>query len=168
MAFLMLVNNNERLPKLLNLFVYKDFTHIVIEYFKFKPFIVLFWRYFVDFFQYFSSNWSQALHLWVITWAQRAERSRNIPSRYQTWQLPLQPRKKKRTYHRFRVGRNRPHIQVKTIEESPENGSRERPKTLIITKQAKNLPSSVRLPKNNRPQQNRHRDLHAPRVHPPP
>lgn len=40
MAFLMLVKDHERLPKLLNLFVYQDFTHIVIEYFKFKPFIV--------------------------------------------------------------------------------------------------------------------------------
>ena len=40
MAFLMLVKDHPRLPKLLNLFVYKDFTHIVIEYFKFKPFIV--------------------------------------------------------------------------------------------------------------------------------
>ncbi len=41
MAFLMLVKDNTRLPKLLNLFEYQDITHIVIEYFKYKPFIVL-------------------------------------------------------------------------------------------------------------------------------
>lgn len=40
MAFLMLVKDHPRLPNLLNLFVYHDITHIVIEYFKFKPFIV--------------------------------------------------------------------------------------------------------------------------------
>lgn len=36
----MLVKGHSRLPSLLNLFVYHDITHIVIEYFKFKPFIV--------------------------------------------------------------------------------------------------------------------------------
>lgn len=40
MAFLMLVKNHTRLPNLINLFVYHDIAHIVIEYFKFKPFIV--------------------------------------------------------------------------------------------------------------------------------
>lgn len=41
MAFLLLVKNKPNLPKLVNLFVYHDITHIVIEYFKFKPFIVI-------------------------------------------------------------------------------------------------------------------------------
>jgi hypothetical protein len=41
MAFLLLVKNRENLPKLVNLFVHHDITHIVLEYFKFKPFIVL-------------------------------------------------------------------------------------------------------------------------------
>jgi cell division control protein 7 len=40
MAFLKLVKNKSNLPKLLNLFVHNDITHIVIEYFKFQPFIV--------------------------------------------------------------------------------------------------------------------------------
>lgn len=40
MAFLLLVKNRENLPKLVNLFVHHDITHIVLEYFKFKPFIV--------------------------------------------------------------------------------------------------------------------------------
>lgn len=42
MAFLLLVKNKPNLPKLVNLFVYHEVTHIVIEYFKFKPFIVTF------------------------------------------------------------------------------------------------------------------------------
>ena len=40
MAFLKLVNDKNNLPKLIDLFVYNDITHIVIEYFKSKPFIV--------------------------------------------------------------------------------------------------------------------------------
>jgi len=42
MAFLLLVKNRDNLPKLVNLFVHHDITHIVLEYFKFKPFIVAF------------------------------------------------------------------------------------------------------------------------------
>eukprot|EP00919_Chromeraceae_sp_WS-2016_P027952 GHVR01066213.1.p1 GENE.GHVR01066213.1~~GHVR01066213.1.p1 ORF type:complete len:186 (+),score=1.19 GHVR01066213.1:49-606(+) len=42
MAFLLLVKNRPNLPKLVNLFVHHDITHIVLEYFKFKPFITFF------------------------------------------------------------------------------------------------------------------------------
>ena len=41
MAYLELVKGKSNLPKLVNLFVNEEITHIVIEYFKFKPFIVL-------------------------------------------------------------------------------------------------------------------------------
>ena len=41
MAFLMIVKQKPRLPNLVNLFVYHDITHIVLDYFKYKPFIVL-------------------------------------------------------------------------------------------------------------------------------
>lgn len=41
MAFLMIVKQKSRLPRLVNLFVYHDITHIVLEYFKYKPFIVI-------------------------------------------------------------------------------------------------------------------------------
>ncbi len=41
MAFLLLVKNRQNLPKLVNIFVYQDIAHIVLEYFKYKPFIVL-------------------------------------------------------------------------------------------------------------------------------
>ena len=41
MAYLEIVKGKSNLPKLVNLFVHEEITHIVIEYFKFKPFIVL-------------------------------------------------------------------------------------------------------------------------------
>ena len=40
MAFLILAKNSKNLPILENLFVYNDITHIIFNYFKFKPFIV--------------------------------------------------------------------------------------------------------------------------------
>ena len=42
MAYLEIVKGRSNLPKLINLFVHEEITHIVIEYFKFKPFIVIF------------------------------------------------------------------------------------------------------------------------------
>lgn len=42
MAYLEIVKGKSNLPKLVNLFVHEEVTHIVIEYFKFKPFIVIF------------------------------------------------------------------------------------------------------------------------------
>jgi len=41
MAYLEIVKGRSNLPKLVNLFVHEEITHIVIEYFKFKPFIVI-------------------------------------------------------------------------------------------------------------------------------
>lgn len=41
MAYLEIVKGKSNLPKLVNLFVHEEVTHIVIEYFKFKPFIVI-------------------------------------------------------------------------------------------------------------------------------
>lgn len=41
MAYLELVKGKSNLPKLVNLFVHEEITHIVIEYFRFKPFIVI-------------------------------------------------------------------------------------------------------------------------------
>lgn len=41
MAYLEIVKGKSNLPKLVNLFVHEEITHIVIEYFKFKPFIVI-------------------------------------------------------------------------------------------------------------------------------
>ena len=52
MAFLMIVKNKPRLPNLVNLFVYHDITHIVLEYFKYKPFIVVY-----KLFRLFSIPW---------------------------------------------------------------------------------------------------------------
>lgn len=40
MAYLDIVKGKSNLPKLVNVFMHEEITHIVIEYFKFKPFIV--------------------------------------------------------------------------------------------------------------------------------
>ena len=53
MAFLKLVKNKSNLPKLLNLFVHNDITHIVIEYFKFQPFISFFNSFTMDEVRYY-------------------------------------------------------------------------------------------------------------------
>lgn len=49
MAYLEIVKGKPNLPKLVNLFVHEEITHIVIEYFKFKPFIVN-WKLILDIF----------------------------------------------------------------------------------------------------------------------
>ena len=77
MAYLELVKGKTNLPKLVNLFVHEEITHIVIEYFKFKPFIVKI-SVIKDFLQYLQYGRNQTLFDGTADRVEKFERSRDL------------------------------------------------------------------------------------------
>ena len=165
MAFLLLVKNRENLPKLVNLFVHHDITHIVLEYFKFKPFIVP--RPNADLLQHLHHRGGQALRLRTPHRTQKPQGPRHLPPRHQARQLPLQPRHQTRHDHRFWTSRNRPQVPGTALAEIGEDEGGEEGRGLARVKR-QNLQEALRMPEDNRAQQDRNRDIHAAVVDPAP